>query len=110
MSKYIKTTEGVRQNVIGVARPGTARASSTTTTSQRITLTATCRLVSLRQQTSDARYEIGTADALPTATSSSHSLGTNERIDIEVPPNCVIAVLRDSAASADGVFNVTELV
>jgi hypothetical protein len=80
--------------------PGVARVQATSGTASNITLTTTCRRVSLYATT-------GTWYSLSgTATSSSHYIGTGERIDIDVPASAVISVLQESLA---GSVRVTEL-
>jgi hypothetical protein len=54
------------------------------------------------------RYSVGntaqTADA-----STSHYIAQDERLDIAVPVNANIAVIRESAATANGSLAITEL-
>ena len=81
--------------------PGTPRVQATSGTAANITLTTTCRRVSM-YATTGTWYSIS-----GTATSSSHYVGAGERIDIDVPASTVISVLQETAA---GSVRVTELV
>lgn len=80
--------------------PGTPRVQATSSTAANITLTATCRRVSM-YATAGAWYSIG-----GTATTSSHFIAEGERLDFDVPESTTISVLQDTAA---GFIRVTEL-
>ena len=80
--------------------PGTPRVQATSSTAANITLTATCRRVSM-YATAGAWYSIG-----GTANTSSHFIAEGERLDFDVPANTAISVLQDTAA---GSIRVTEL-
>jgi hypothetical protein len=88
--------------------PTVARQVSVTTTSANTALTGTCKRISIRARGCDMRYSVGntaqTADA-----STSHYIAQDERLDIAVPVNANIAVIRESAATANGSLAITEL-
>ena len=86
--------------VDSLGTPGTPRVQATSSTAANITLTATCRRVSM-YATAGAWYSIG-----GTATTSSHFIAEGERLDFDVPANTVISVRQDTAA---GSIRVTEL-
>lgn len=94
------------QNVPGLmpvdtlGTPGTARNQTTSGTAANIVLTTTCRRVSMTA-TAATFYSIS-----GTATSSSHYIGANERLDFDVPASTTISVLQVSSA---GTVYVTEL-
>lgn len=80
--------------------PGTPRVQATSGTAANITLTTTCRRVSM-YATTGTWYSIS-----GTATSSSHYIAAGERLDFDVPASTVISVLQESSA---GSVRVTEL-
>ena len=86
--------------------PGVARQLSATSTSTNTALTATVSRISLRAVGADIRYKIGSGTQ--TATATSHFIGNGERLDIAVPQNANIAVLRN--ATTNGTLELTELV
>lgn len=86
-----------------VARQVTATASSTNTQ-----LTATVTRISIKARTADLRYSIGTTSQTASATAS-HFIEAGERLDLAVPSGGHIAVIRDSAASANGTLEISEL-
>jgi hypothetical protein len=81
--------------------PGVPRVQATAATAATVTLTSTCRRVSM-YATQGVWYSI-----LGTATSSSHYIGAGERLDFDVPANTAISVLRETT---DGSIRITELV
>jgi hypothetical protein len=81
--------------------PGVPRVQATSGTAATITLTSTCRRVSMFA-TQGTWYSIS-----GTATSSSHYVGTGERIDFDVPASTTISVLQETVA---GSIRITELV
>jgi hypothetical protein len=81
--------------------PGVPRVQATSGTAANITLTSTCRRVSMFA-TQGTWYSIS-----GTATSSSHYVGAGERIDFDVPASTAISVLRETT---DGSIRITELV
>lgn len=83
-----------------LATPSVARSQATSGTAASIVLTSTCRRVSMTA-TAAAFYSIS-----GTATSSSHYIGANERLDFDVPASTAISVLQVSSA---GTVYVTEL-
>lgn len=80
--------------------PGVARVQATSGTAANIVLTTSCRRVSMFA-TQGAWYAIS-----GTATSSSHYIGTGERLDFDVPASTTVSVLQESAA---GSIRITEL-
>jgi hypothetical protein len=81
--------------------PGVPRVQATAGIAATITLTLTCRRVSMFA-TQGTWYSI-----LGTATSSSHYIGAGERLDFDVPASTAISVLRETT---DGSIRITELV
>lgn len=90
--------------VPSVARQITASAASANTA-----LTSTCRRISIKARTAGVRYSIGAVAQTASATTS-HFIEAGERLDMAVPANANIAVIRDTAATADAVVEITELV
>lgn len=88
--------------------PAVARQLSAGTSSANTALTATCQRISICARTSDIRYAIGNTAQTANATTS-HFIAAGERLDLAVPLAANIAVIRDTAASADGKLEVTEL-
>ncbi len=86
--------------VVGLARQLAAGAASANTA-----LTASCRRISIFARNADIRYSIGAS--AQTASSTSHYIATGERLDMDVPANANIAVIR--AGTTDGTLEVTEL-
>lgn len=89
--------------------PGVARHLSATSTSQNTALTATTSRISMRARGVDIRFQVGVGAQTANA-STSHFIANGERLDFAVPPNANIAVIRDTAAAADGTLSLTELV
>jgi hypothetical protein len=90
-------------NLLAVDSLGTPQASrvqATTATAANITLTSTCRRVSMFA-TQGAWYSIS-----GTATDTSHYVGAGERIDFDVPASTTISVLQETVA---GSIRITEL-
>lgn len=87
-----------------LGQPGVARqiACAGNATSANIGLTAAIRRVSLCARGSSLRYIIGA-----TATTTSHYIGLNERLDINVPAGSTIAALSDTGTA--GTLEITEL-
>lgn len=81
--------------------PGTARVQATSGTAATVTLTGTCRRVSMFS-TEGTWYAINAA-----ATATSHFIGAGERLDFCVPPDAFISVLQEATA---GSVRITELV
>ena len=76
-----------------------------TATSANTALTTTCRRASIYARNGDIRYMVGTTPQ--TASATSHFIASGERLDIALPPNANIAVIRDG--STDGILCVSEL-
>ena len=81
--------------------PGVPRVQTTAGIAATVTLTETCRRVSMFA-TQGVWYSIS-----GTATSSSHYIGAGERLDFDVPASTAISVLRETT---DGSIRITELV
>lgn len=86
---------------VGLARQLAAGAASANTP-----LTASCRRISMHARGADIRYSIGSS--AQTASSTSHYIASGERLDMDVPANAQIAVIR--AGSTDGTLELSELV
>lgn len=87
--------------------PAVSRQLAAGSASANTALTTTCRRISMRARSADIRYVLGTTSQTANA-STSHFIGQDERLDIDVPdttPN--IAIIR--AAATDGTLEVTEL-
>ena len=91
-----------------LGQPSVARQVTVTVASANQALTATCRRISIRARTSDMRYSVGAVAQTASATTS-HFIGVDERLDIAVPLNAHIAVIRDSTATIDGTLCISEL-
>jgi hypothetical protein len=81
--------------------PGASRAQATSGTAAGVTLTSTCRRVSMFA-TQGTWYSLS-----GTATATSHYIGAGERLDFDVPASTTISVLRETT---DGSIRITELV
>lgn len=88
--------------------PTVARQLAVTATSASVTLTATCRRVSIRARGCDMRYVVGIG-AQTANNATSHFIAQDERMDIAVPLGSTIAAIRDAAATANGSLAITEL-
>ena len=100
-NKYVDRVEPLGQ-------PTVARQLTATSTSQNTALSANVRRVSIRARTSDIRYQVGVGVQTANA-STSHFIANGERLDIVVPLNANIAIIREIGASVDGSLAVTEL-
>ena len=88
-----------------LAVPGLARQLAAGSASANTALTAGCRRISIHARTADIRYSIGAS--AQTASATSHFIASGERLDMDVPANAQIAVIR--AGTTDGTLEVTEL-
>lgn len=89
--------------------PGVARQMAAGTISSSVALSAACRRISIFARGADIRYLIG-AGPLTANASSSHFIAQNERLDLRVPEGGgSVAVIRDIAATTNGVLEVSEL-
>jgi hypothetical protein len=86
--------------------PSVARQLAAGATSANTTLTANITRISMRAVSADIRFSIG--GAAQTATSTSHFIAQDERLDFAVPLGANIAIIRN--ASTSGTLEVTELV
>lgn len=103
----VTNTNRLPTEILG--QPSVARQLAVTATSASATLTTTCRRISIRARGCDMRYVVGTGAQTASATAS-HFIAQDERLDIAVPANAVIAAIRESAATADGSLAITELI
>ena len=94
-----RTVEPYRQ-------PGVARQLAAGSSSANTALTASCSRISIRAVTADIRYAIGNTSQTANA-STSHFIAANERLELTVPEDANIAVIRD--ASTSGTLELTEL-
>lgn len=92
-----------------LGQPSVARQLAVTTVSASQVLSSTCRRVSIRARGCDMRYVVGTGAQTANATTS-HFIGQDERLDIAVPANAVIAAIRESTATVNGSLAISELV
>jgi hypothetical protein len=81
--------------------PGVPRVQATSGTAASVTLTTTCRRVSMFA-TQGAWYAINVP-----ASATSHYIGASERLDFVVPAGTTISVLQETTA---GSIRITELV
>jgi hypothetical protein len=88
--------------------PTVARQLSATATSQNTALTANVSRISIRARGCDIRYVVGVGAQTANA-STSHFIANGERLDIAIPFNANIAVIRESGATVNGSLAVTEL-
>jgi hypothetical protein len=86
--------------------PSVARQLAAGATSANTALTANITRISMRAVSADIRFSIG--GAAQTATSTSHFIAQDERLDFAVPLGANIAIIRN--ASTSGTLEVTELV
>lgn len=93
-------------NTLG--QPGVARKITTNAAggaSAEVTLTTTCRRVSMVATGGAQRYVVGTG--AQTALATSHYIQQGERLDVNVPANARIAAISDTASP--GGLEITEL-
>lgn len=95
-------------NVEPLGIPGAARQVTVTTSNTNTQLTAGVKRISIKARTCDMRYAVGSTSQTASATAS-HFIEAGERLDIAVPAGGHIAVIRDSAATANGTLCITEL-
>lgn len=88
--------------------PAVARTLAATATSQNTALTSSIHRISIKAKGADIRYVIGTGAQTASATDS-HFIEAGERLDLSIPANSQIAVIRDSAATTDGTLYLSEL-
>ena len=88
-------------------QPGVARQLSAGATSANTALTTSCSRISIRAITADIRYAIGSGASQTANANTSHFIAQNERLELVVPEEANIAVIRD--ASTSGTLELTEL-
>lgn len=96
---------GVTYPVEPLGIPSVSHNLPATATSANTALTTTCRRASIYACNADIRYSVGAT--AQTASATSHFIASGERLDIALPPNANIAVIRDG--SVDGILCVSEL-
>ena len=94
------------EQVEPLGQPSVARQLSAASASANTALTATISRISIRAVGADIRYSIGAS--AQTASATSHFIANGERLDLAVPLNANIAVIRN--ATTDGTLEVTELI
>lgn len=110
IASSVTTANGtVMQYVEPLGIPGTARQQAVTVASANVVLTSTVRRISLKARTCDMRYFVGTIAQVANA-STSHFIEAGERLDIAVPLNANIGVIRDTTATVNGTLYITELI
>jgi hypothetical protein len=102
----IKSGSYSAQAVEPLGLPSVARQLSAGSTSANTTLTANISRISMRAVGADIRYKVGVGTQ--TASATSHFIANGERLDIAVPFDGNIAVLRNG--TSDGTLEVTELI
>ncbi len=106
-------TEGVggssgRQLVEPLGTATVARRIPASASSDIVTLTSTCKRISIRALGCNMRYITGTG-ALTANAQTSHYIAQDERLDLAVPAGASIAAIRESLATVNGVLEITEL-
>ena len=94
------------EHVEPLGQPGVARQLTAGSASTNTALTTTVSRISIRAVGADIRYAIGSSSQ--TASATSHFIGNGERLDLSVPFNANIAVLRNG--TTNGTLEVSELV
>ena len=89
--------------------PSIARQQAVTIGSANVVLTATVRRISIKARSCDMRYSVGSSAQAANA-STGHFIEAGERLDIAVPLNANIAVIRDTASTVNGTLCITELI
>ena len=108
----LKNTDGSsvsstnRLTVDTLGQAGVARQLAAGSSSANTALTTSCKRISMRAVTADIRYSIGSTSQ--TASSTSHFIAQDERIDLDLPTTPNIGIIRN--ASTSGTLEVTELV
>jgi hypothetical protein len=96
-----------RLQVETLGMPSVPRQLSVTTVSTGVQLTASCRRASLVAVGCAMRFRVGSSSVA--AQTADHLIQQGERIDIHLPATPWINVIRDSAATANGTLNISEL-
>lgn len=106
----VATANGtVMQYVEPLGIPGVPRQQAVTIAYANVVLTSTVRRISIKARMCDMRYSVGNVAQVADA-STSHFIEAGERLDIAVPLNANIAVIRDTTATANGTLCITELI
>lgn len=90
--------------------PGVARQLTATNAAQSQQLTSSCRRLSIRCRNNNCRFTVGTvSQSSVVSATTSHFILSGERLDIAIPAGSHIGYIRDAAAGADGILEITEL-
>jgi hypothetical protein len=105
-------TTGLAVNVLKA--PLVARKLTVSGTTAEVALTGGCKRVSIYNRGTDTRFVIANATGGTVNNATDHFIAAGERLefgnlDISVGATPFIKVIRDSAVSADGELNITEL-
>lgn len=87
--------------------PTVSRNLVVTAASSQVNLTTTCKRLSIKAIGTNIRYRVGTGSL--TASVTDHYISQDERLDIAVPLNGVIAAIRDTTGTTNGTLAITEL-
>lgn len=102
-------TKSTRKTTEPLSTPGVPRQLAATASNASTALSTDIRGVSLLARGCDIRFVIGPGAQTANATTS-HFIANGERLDYTVPySSSQIGVIRDTAAVANGVLEVTEL-
>ena len=89
----------------GLRKPGVARQLAAGSSSANTALTTTCERISIHCVANASRYAIGTV-AQTANGNTSHFIAAGERLELDVPLEANIALIRDG--SSDGTIELTE--
>ena len=89
----------------GLRKPGVARQLAAGSSSANTALTTTCERISIHCVAQPCRYAIGTS-AQTANGNTSHFIAAGERLELDVPLEANIAVIRDGGT--DGTIELTE--
>ena len=90
----------------GLRKPGVARQLAAGSSSANTALTTTCERISIHCVANASRYAIGTG-AQTANGNTSHFIAAGERLELDVPLEANIALIRDG--SSDGTIELTEI-
>jgi len=85
----------------------TATSTSANTNLNSVTSTTVTRLT-MYARNADIRFNISTSATSASATTS-HFIAMNERLDLQLPSTPNIAIIRDSAATSNGILEISTL-
>ena len=112
MTQKIRNGDRYTETVVEVlGTPSASYQLNATASGSNQALTSTCTRISIRCRTSDCRLTIGTTNqSTAVNATSSHFILAGERLDFAVPLGSHLGYIRDTAATANGVLEVTELI